>query len=80
MNETNASAIESKPSAKRVRLPVVVDIVTSAIPIANRVQTDIYAVLFPSSKALDSVKKVDRVKIDVPLNYYYDNLSYGRIL
>jgi hypothetical protein len=53
MNETSASAIESKPSANRVRLPVVVDMKTSAIPMPNNVHTETHAARFPSSKAFD---------------------------
>src|SRR5215203_5239172 len=53
MNETSASAIESRPSANRVRLPVVVEITTSAIPIPSSVHTDTHAARFPSSKAFD---------------------------
>jgi hypothetical protein len=54
MNETRASAIESKPSANRVRLPVVVvEMTTSAIPIPINVHIDTHAARFPSSKAFD---------------------------
>ena len=51
INEINESANESSPSANNVRLPVVVDITTSATPIPNKVQTEIQAAFFPSSKA-----------------------------
>lgn len=53
IKETSASAIESRPSAKRVRLPVVVEITTSAIPMPNSVHIDTQAARFPSSKAFD---------------------------
>jgi hypothetical protein len=51
MNETRESARESRPSASKVKLPVVVDITTSATPIPNKVQIDDQAAFFPSSKA-----------------------------
>ena len=69
INETNASAIESRPSAKSVRLPVEVEIVTSATPIARSVHTDTHAARFPSSKALGLVKKPVALKSESPLNY-----------
>lgn len=52
MNDTNASAIESRPSANNVKLPVVVDTNTSAIPIPSSVQTEIQAARLPSSNDL----------------------------
>jgi hypothetical protein len=45
--------MESKPSANRVRLPVVVEMPTSAIPIASSVHIETHAARFPSSKAFD---------------------------
>lgn len=40
--------MESRPSANRVKLPVYVEIETSAIPIANRVHIESQAALRPS--------------------------------
>ena len=57
MNETSASAIESKPSAERVKLPVKVDMTTSAIPIPRSVHMDTHAARFPSSKAFALLTK-----------------------
>jgi hypothetical protein len=73
MNETSASAIESKPSANSVRLPVEVDMTTSAIPMPSSVHTDTHAARFPSSKAFDLLltKKYDypRYFLTSPVNY-----------
>jgi hypothetical protein len=57
MNETSASAIESKPSANKVRLPVVVDMTISATPIPSSVHTETHAARFPSSKAFNLLTK-----------------------
>lgn len=48
MKDMRASAMESRPSANRVKLPVYVEIETSAIPIANRVYIESQAALRPS--------------------------------
>ena len=53
MKDMRASAMESRPSANRVKLPVYVEIETSAIPIANRVYIESQAALRPSWKAVD---------------------------
>jgi hypothetical protein len=57
MNETSASAIESKPSANKVRLPVVVDMTISATPMPSSVHTETHAARFPSSKAFNLLTK-----------------------
>lgn len=57
MKETTASASESKPSAKRVRLPLNVETAISATPIPTRVQTEIHAALLASLKTKDLSKK-----------------------
>ena len=57
MNETSASAIESSPSAKSVRLPVYADTSTSPTPIPTSVHIEIHAALLASSKTLDLSKK-----------------------
>ena len=55
INQTRASAIESRPSAFNIKLLVVVDTIISAIPIPGNVQTEAVACL-SLSNALDFSK------------------------